>query len=62
MKYLLILFLVGCSKVYTVTPYNGDKELFGCAEETSGGIGRDYLYLNKDIQKVNDFCEEKRKK
>lgn len=62
MKYLLFLFLVGCSKIYTVTPFYGDKELFGCAEESGGSFQRDYLYLDKDLNKVNEFCELRRKK
>ncbi len=63
MKFFIIIlvFLTGCSKLYTVTPYYGDKELYGCAIE-SNGLGRDYLFLDKDVNKVNEFCEKTRDK
>ena len=62
MKYIFIVFaLSGCSRVYTVNPYYGDKELFGCAIERRG-LGRDFLFLDKDIDKVNNFCQQLRDK
>lgn len=62
MKYiLLILLLTSCSKTYFVSTYYGDKEMFSCSV-AGVGLGSDVLYLNKDIDKVNKFCEELRTK